>query len=175
MHEDNKDSTEVKSFFEEMVDKDPSLQFIDYDQAAKNYRAGGIVLSIFMYGFVLVISLIGCLNIINTISTNIVLRTRELSVMRAVGMTESGIKKLICMESILHGAFAITIGSIIAILLSRLIYQSVIGVREFEWTMPYKQMLIASIGTIVIVLISGYLPLKRINSSVIIEGIRGEE
>ncbi|MFD2877246.1 FtsX-like permease family protein [Paenibacillus rhizoplanae] len=44
--------------------------------------------SIILYGFIGVIVLIAFLNIVNTVSTNLILRTKEFAVLKAIGMTQ---------------------------------------------------------------------------------------
>ena len=58
------------------------------------------VMKIFVYGFIVVISLVSVTNIINTISTNINLRKREFAIIKSIGVTPQGFKKMIYMESI---------------------------------------------------------------------------
>ncbi len=172
MMQDGADHSQIKAYLDKY---DGEYNVYDFDEAAKSQKQVWVVLSIFLYGFVSVISLIGCLNIINTISTNIILRTRELSVMRAIGMAERNVRKMIAMESILHGAAAALIGSVAGTVLSWLLYNTMISVREFPWELPWQQILIAIGVSALVAVISALVPLKRINSGVIMEGIRGEE
>jgi len=44
------------------------------------------VISIFLYGFIALITLIGATNIFNTISTNVALRRREFAMLKSVGL-----------------------------------------------------------------------------------------
>jgi ABC-type transport system, involved in lipoprotein release, permease component len=171
----NADTSEMKAFLDDFVAKNPDYQYLDYAQLAKDFKAQWLVICIFVYGFTAVISLIGCLNIINSISTNILLRTRELSVMRAIGMTSNGIKMLVSLESIIYGVVAAFLGAIVGSFISKLLYNSVRSVRDFNWVLPVKFILIGLAATILISIIAGFIPLKRINNGVIIEGIRGEE
>jgi putative ABC transport system permease protein len=175
MMQPNTDHTAMKAYMDSFIEANPDYNLTDLDESAKNYRQVWTVMSIFLYGFVAVISLIGCLNIINTISTNIIIRTRELSVMRAVGMSDGNVRRMIALESVLHGAAAALIGSVAGTLLSRLLYNSMSEVRGFPWQMPWLQILIAVGAAALVAVISGFVPLKRISRSVIIEGIRGEE
>lgn len=126
-------------------------------------------------GFVTVIALISCINIINTISTNILLRKREISMIKAVGMTQSSIKRMIALEGVLYGIYAAIIGGIIGTGLSYILYKLVIGLSDFAWTIPWNHILVASIGGIIIALLSGIYPLKRINEGIIVENMRVEE
>jgi len=165
----------LKKHLENFVQKNPDIVFNDYDEAMKEYYQSNIIISIFVYGFFIIIALIGCVNIINTISTNIILRTRELSILKAVGMTQKGIKKLICLESIFYGITACILGSVLGCILSFSLYKLFYGAIAVEWNMPWKYMFMAVAGTLIVTLLSGYLPLKRINNSIIIQNIREEQ
>ncbi len=45
------------------------------------------LIAIFLYGFIIVISLIGITNIFNTITTNMELRKQEFAMLKSIGMT----------------------------------------------------------------------------------------
>lgn len=166
----------VADYLKGIAGKDPKYQYMDVSVMLQEQTNMAIALSIFLYGFVGVVTLIGCLNIINTISTNLLLRTRELAVMKAVGMTENGIKRLVCLEGIFYGIIAAIYGGIMGTLLSRYgMYSLLFDVRAFEWTIPWNHILTAIIGAAVIALFAGFVPLRRINRGVIVEKIRMEE
>lgn len=169
------DFTSTRSFLDKYTSLNPDVVYLDYQKSSRNFETTMLVLSIFVYGFIAVIALIGCVNIVNTISTNIILRKKELTMLKALGATQKSIRKLVCLESILHGTAAVIIGSILGCLLSRVLYNIVINVREFQWNLPLNQLIIAVVGTLFVTVISGLIPLKRINEAVIIEGIRAEE
>lgn len=171
----NADREPVLDYLKALNDKDPSYQYTDSTESARQSRDMAVTLSIFLYGFVAVIALIGCINIINTISTNLILRKRELSMMRAAGMTGGGVKKMVCLEGIYYGIIAAVYGSIIGTFLSYLLYRLIIGVREFEWSIPSSQIITGALGAIAVTIISSLIPLRKINKGNIIDNIRAEE
>jgi putative ABC transport system permease protein len=173
MMEDGADRAKIKAYLDSEID--PVYNISDSDEAAKSMRQAWTIIGIFLYGFVAVISLIGCLNIINTMSTNIIIRTRELSVMRAIGMFEGGLRKMIAWESVLYSAAAAVVGSAIGAAISYLLYHGITQARDFPWVFPWLQILVAVGAAALVAAISGFVPLKRINKGVIMEGIRGEE
>lgn len=59
------------------------------------------VLQVFTYGFVTLITLIAITNIVNTISTGITQRRKEFAMLKSVGMTPKGFKRMIRLESML--------------------------------------------------------------------------
>lgn len=74
-------------------------------------RAESLQLVILMYGFIAVISFIGAVNIINTITTNLVLRRKEIASLNAIGMTYKNIRFMILTEGVLYGLYGVFTGS----------------------------------------------------------------
>ncbi|MBV1819175.1 ABC transporter permease [Anaerosalibacter bizertensis] len=165
----------VREYLAELEEKDSNFHYVDYSEQAEEERKVNIIMNIFLYGFVAVIALISCVNIINTISTNLILRTRELAMIKAVGMAQKSVKKMVALESIYYGLIATIYGGIIGTGLSYVLYKIVMEIREFEWMIPWNSILISSIGAIAVALISAYIPLKRINNGNIIDKIKMEE
>lgn len=165
----------VKEYLAKLKEKDSNFNYVDYSEQAEEERKINIIMNIFLYGFVAVIALISCVNIINTISTNLILRTRELAMIKAVGMAQKSVKKMVALESIYYGLIATIYGGIIGTGLSYVLYKIVMEIREFEWMIPWNSILISSIGAIAVALISAYIPLKRINNGNIIDKIKMEE
>lgn len=165
----------VREYLAELEEKDSNFHYVDYSEQAEEERKINIIMNIFLYGFVAVIALISCVNIINTISTNLILRTRELAMIKAVGMAQKSVKKMVALESIYYGLIATIYGGIIGTGLSYVLYKIVMEIREFEWMIPWNSILISSIGAIAVALISAYIPLKRINNGNIIDKIKMEE
>lgn len=165
----------VKEYLAKLEEKDSNFHYVDYSEQAEEERKINIIMNIFLYGFVAVIALISCVNIINTISTNLILRTRELAMIKAVGMAQKSVKKMVALESIYYGLIATIYGGIIGTGLSYVLYKIVMEIREFDWMIPWNSILISSIGAIAVALISAYIPLKRINNGNIIDKIKMEE
>ena len=77
-----------------------------------------IILKTVMYGFTTLITLIVIANLVNTISTGVIMRRKEFAMLRSVGMTEKGFKKMIILETVLYGVRALVIGIPLSLLLS---------------------------------------------------------
>lgn len=172
---ENSNKDNLSEYLKVLNKKDPGYQYFDFQEESKRNRDKAIAINIFLYGFVSVITLIGCLNIINTISTNLILRKRELAMIRAVGMDRSKMSKMICIEGIYYGVIASIYGGIIGTVLSYELFKIMQNLRDFQWAFPIKEILTAVIGAIIISLISTYIPLRKINKENVIENIRGKE
>lgn len=131
----------VTNYLKQLNEEDHRYQYIRLEQARRD-RNSALAASFFLYyGFVVVIALIGSLNIVNSINTRLMLRTRELSIMQAVGMTGGGLRKLVCLEGIFYGVIAAVYGGLLGTGLSYLLLRFLILSREFEWAVPWNHIL----------------------------------
>lgn len=130
------------------------------------------LIAIFLYGFIIVISLIGITNIFNTITTNMELRKQEFAMLKSIGMTSKEFKRMIRLESLFMGIKSLLFGILIGIILSYLIYLS------SDSDIPYKLPIVAIIISILVVFILISLIMKyslnKINKQNTIETIRNE-
>lgn len=84
-----------------------SMYVMDIVESFKTMNTRGCVLEVFVYGFIALITLITIANIINTISTGIALRRKEFAMLKSVGTTPSGFRKMISLESVFYGLKAL--------------------------------------------------------------------
>lgn len=75
------------------IDSTNKNMIFNSEQSKKQNETMSLILSIFSYGFIIVISIIGITNIFNTITTNMALRSKEFAVLKSVGMTNKEFKK----------------------------------------------------------------------------------
>ncbi len=75
----------------------------NYNEEVKSNNAFILVVSIFLYGFISVITAIGITNIFNTITTNMNLRSKEFANLKSIGMTTKEFNRMIKLESIFYG------------------------------------------------------------------------
>ncbi|MBQ9589805.1 MAG: ABC transporter permease [Butyrivibrio sp.] len=83
-----------------------------------------LMLNTVMYGFSTLLTLIAVANIVNTISTGVLLRRKEFAMYKSVGLDNSGFKKMIWLEVFLYGFNALLWGIPTSLLLSFLMYRS---------------------------------------------------
>lgn len=123
-----------------------------FDMKAQREEVNNIMLlgAIFMYGFIIVVALIGVTNIFNTITTNTQLRAKEFAMLKSVGMTDDEFNRMIRFESILYSFRALLIGLPIGILISFGIHYLLL---ESNIDLPYQLPLIPIIISIAVVAI----------------------
>ena len=133
-----------------------------------------ILVGIFLYGFIIVISLIGVTNIFNTITTNMNLRRQEFAMLKSIGMTSKEFKRMIRLESIFMGAKALLFGIPIGLGLSYLEYKPLVGEQGLPFEIPILAIIISIIVVYLLITILMKYSMNKINKQNIIETIRNE-
>lgn len=163
----------LKVYLEDITKKNNGY-FSDMKEMAREEKQFEVMMQIFLYGFVAVITLISAINIINTITTNVLLRKKELSMLQAVGMTTKDMHKSIYLESLFCTFTAWIYGTIIGSGISYFMYRTTYKSVEFKWDIPIGAIIISLIGAIIISLIAGIIPINKLKKENIIENIRRE-
>ena len=147
------------------------------DAYVKMMNAIVLLIEIFVYGFIAVITLIGVTNIFNTVSTNMKLRQKEFAMLRSVGMTGKEFDRMIILESIFCSFKALLIGIPFGLLTGWLIY-FLIEKMSYTGHSIYIFPLTAVILSItVVVMIVGsimFYSVSKLKKQNIIETIRNE-
>ena len=133
-----------------------------------------IMMGIFFYGFIGVITLIGLTNMFNTITTNMMLRSREFAILKSIGMTKKEFKNMIRLESIFYGTKSLIWGTIFGVGLSYLMYSVSVsnGTILLEgFVLPYKAIGISIVFVFLIIQLIMNYSLSKINKQNIIETI----
>ena len=151
-----------------------NLNTFNMEKSVKAENAVVLVISIFLYGFIGVITLIGITNIFNTITTNMNLRKKEFAMLKSIGMTKKEFNRMIRLESIFYGVKSLIIGIPIGLLLSYGMYNVFRNSMEIEYVLPYKAIAVAVIFVAVVIGIIMKYSMSKINKQNIIETIRND-
>ena len=146
----------------------------DLDAIARESKSLILIVSIFVYGFIAVISVIGITNVFNTITTNMTLRSREFAILKSVGMTEKEFRKMIRYESLLYGVKALELGLPAGVLLSYLFHYIFEGILIVDYKLPWREMGIAVVFVFLIISLTMHYAVKKSQKQNIIETIRSE-
>jgi len=94
----------------------PDIRVRNIEEEIKQERAMEIVIKIFLYGFLGVITLIGITNIFNTITSNMELRQKEFAALKSIGMTKKEFNRMVNLETIFYGTKSLCYGIILGLL-----------------------------------------------------------
>ncbi|MCI9246162.1 MAG: FtsX-like permease family protein [Clostridia bacterium] len=126
----------------------------NYTKQKEDAQRLSIIMSIFLYGLLLVISLIGITNIYNTITASMSLRKREFETLRAIGMSNKQFNKMFSFESLLYSTKSLIIGTILGIVLSYGIYIIISANQAIQYYFPIVQMIVMMVLTVMVIYIS---------------------
>lgn len=153
---------------------DVSSSLYDYAEAAESEHALSLLINIFAYGFIILISLICIANVFNTISTNISLRRQEFAMLKSVGMTRKGFNHMMNFECIMYGAKSLVFGIPTAILLNYLMYRAMGEGWNATFLFPVEGIIFASFSVFLVVFATMLYAMNKIKKDNPIDALRNE-
>lgn len=133
-----------------------------------------MLLTVFVYGFIILITAICIANIFNTISTSIALRKREFAMLKSVGMTPKGFNKMINYESIFYGIKALLYGLPASVLMILFIYYTLTKQFNFGFMLPWTEIAVAMIAVFLIVSAAMLYSISKVKKENIIDALKQE-
>ena len=133
-----------------------------------------LLIGIFLYGFITVITLISVTNIFNTITTSMELRKPEFAMLKSVGMTSKEFNRMIRLESIFVCIKSLIFGIPIGLAISYVIYLLLSQNENLKFEVPFNGIIISSIFVLLLISILMKYSISKINKQNTIETIRNE-
>lgn len=156
-------------------DSESYISIFDYEENVRQFNAVMLIVGIFVYGFIGVISLIGLTNIFNTISTNMQLRSKEFASLKSIGMTKKEFNRMIRLESLMYGIKSLLIGIPLGIAGVFAIFSAFsVGSVPMSFVFPWKAILISIAVVFVAVWLIMKYSISKVNKQNIIETIRND-
>lgn len=131
-----------------------------------------VIASVFLYSFVVLLAMIGIINVISTMVTNVQMREREFAVLQSIGMTSESLRKMLNIESILCAGKALLYGVPIGLVIILIINYSIRMIFPIAYCIPWKS--IGIVIALVFLLIWGTIRITagKLKNQNIIETIR---
>lgn len=156
-------------------DSESYISIFDYEETVRPFNAVMLIVGIFVYGFIGVISLIGMTNIFNTISTNMQLRSKEFASLKSIGMTKKEFNRMIRLESLMYGIKSLIIGIPLGVLGVFAIFSAFSnGNVPMSFVFPWKAILISIAAVFIVVWLIMKYSISKVNKQNIIETIRND-
>lgn len=175
LYANTSDHTSLTNRIESMEGADDSIYIYDYEEIVRQFNAVMLIVGIFVYGFIGVISLIGLTNIFNTISTNMQLRSKEFASLKSIGMTKKEFNRMIRLESLMYGIKSLIIGIPLGVLGVFAIFSAFSkGSVPISFVFPWKAILISIAAVFIVVWLIMKYSISKVNKQNIIETIRND-
>ena len=153
-------------------EKIPELSVVNIEENVQAEKSIYLLMSIFLYGFITVITLIGVTNIFNTITSNLELRQKEFATLKSVGMTRKEFNRMINLETIFYSIKALIYGVALGLVGSYLIYLATASNMDYGYHFPLAAIIISISAVFILVFIIMRYSMSKINKQNIIETIR---
>ena len=140
------------------------------DEIGTEYKIESIV----VYTFVILIVLFSCINIFNTVYSSIILRKREFSILKSIGMSNKQINKMLFFEVIFYGFNGIIFGLLASLAILYIVYTVLIETEIYSFYIPIKNMILCVIVSYIIILASVIYAKSKINKNNIIDDVWNE-
>ncbi|MCI8308840.1 MAG: ABC transporter permease [Clostridia bacterium] len=146
----------------------------NYEKIVQEQKAMILVMKIFVYGFICVITLIGVTNIFNTVTSNIEFRQKEFASLKSIGMTKKEFNRMVNLETIFYGTKALIYGIIMGIIGTFFIYKAFSIKFDSGLNLPWEAIGICAISVYLLVFIVMRYSIGKVNKHNIIDTIRND-
>lgn len=133
-----------------------------------------LLISVFTYAFIILITVICAANILNTVSTSIALRKREFAMLKSVGITPKGFSLLLNYESIFYGIKSLIYGLPLSIAAMYLIHTTLARKFEFAFILPVRSILVVIIAVFLLVGTAMLYSARKVKKDNIIDALKQE-
>lgn len=164
------DRNEFDNVVESMCRDIPGTTYISYEETDRQLEESFEQIQLLAWGLILFVGLIGLLNIINTVYTNIHTRVTEIGMQRAIGMSARSLYKTFLWEGAYYGMIAAVIGSIVGYVCTIFIEAADIGTIQLV-AIPIVPIVEAAVLSVGVCLLATALPLRSISKMNIVESI----
>ena len=123
------------------------------------YYAARIVL----YGFLAIIGGISLLNIINSISMSVSARMKQYGILRAIGMDDAQLKRMVSAEAGTYAVSGLVVGVALGLVLNRKLY--ILLITHYfgaAWQMPWGCLAVIVVVVLAAVVLAVHTPVRRI-------------
>ena len=158
------------TFVEDFCKQTPGTTFLSYEETDQQLQESFAQIQMLAWGLILFVGLIGILNIINTVYTNIHTRVTEIGMQRAIGMSASSLYKTFLWEGAYYGITASVIGSILGYICTIFIEAATSDTIQLV-AIPVVSILEATLLAVGACLLATAIPLRKISNMSIVDSI----
>ena len=153
---------------------DDGIKLSDYRETKQEANSTYYAFCLVVYAFLAMIALITVFNIINSISMSVTSRSRQYGYMRAIGMDNGQIKRMIRSESLTYAITGCIAGCVIGLPIHYLFYTKMISNYWGDaWTLPVGKLAIIVFIVLAAAWIAVYKPSKGVVGSTVVDTITG--
>ena len=136
----------------------PNAKAQDRETFIDNQIAGLSAILNILYVLLALSIVVSLFGIVNTLVLTVFERTREIGMLRAIGMTRRQVRRMIRHESVITSLIGAAIGIVLGILLAALL---IARVDFIEFSFPTTQVIVFAVAAILVGVLAAIFPARR--------------
>ncbi len=170
---DGVDPATVQADLEELVADLPIVTVYDKEGFADSLKEQVNLLLYLIYGLLALAIVIAVIGIINTLSLSVIERTREVGLLRAVGLSRSRLRRMVTLESVTISVMGALLGMAVGLVVGVLLRQS-LSDDLTELALPLQNLVIFLAISVVFGVLAAVIPAVRASRMKVLEAIATE-
>ena len=160
-----------KHALEASLAKFPNAKVADGAEFKKNQVSGLKSILNILYVLLALSVVVSLFGIVNTLVLTVFERTRELGMLRAIGMTRRQVRRMIRHESVITSLIGGAIGIVLGLLLAALL---IARVQEINFFTPWGQLVLFVVAVIFVGIVAAIFPARRAARLNVLEALQYE-
>ncbi len=173
MLEPGADAAAVGKALDEAAASTPIVAVYDKQEFAESIRDQVNQLLYMIYGLLALAIVIAVIGIVNTLGLSVIERTREIGLLRAIGMSRPRLRRMITLESVAIAVLGAVLGMALGLVIGVLLRQSL----KDDLTslgLPLGQLLVFLVIAVVVGVLAAVLPAIRASRLNVLDAIATE-
>jgi len=158
--ENGASSAKVQEALEDVVEPIPLVEVNDKEGFAETIRGQVNQLLYMIYGLLALAIIIAIIGIVNTLGLSVLERTREIGLLRSIGMTRRQLRRTITLESVAIAVLGAVLGMVLGLIYGTLL-QQVLKEDLTVLFIPFSQLLAFGMIAIVVGVLAAVIPAIR--------------
>jgi putative ABC transport system permease protein len=130
---------------------------------------------ILFYGALAALVIPGLIAMVNTLAINVIERTREIGVLRAVGATRKQVSRMVLAESLLLSTFGILLGIITGLLMGAVLVAAISDMGfKMAYYFPWNGIVVTTVIGLVFGVLAAIIPARQASRMEIIQALHYE-
>jgi putative ABC transport system permease protein len=158
---DGVDAAVGREAVEAVVEGYPQAQVLDQGELRQQAESGVNALLGLIFGLLGLAVIIALFGITNTLSLSVIERTRELGLLRAVGMSRSQVRRMVRWESVIIALFGTLLGAVVGIGFGWAVVRALAEDGLTSFAVPWVQIAMALVVAALAGVIAAIFPARR--------------
>lgn len=164
----------VNDDLEATMDTYPTMNLMDREEFTQNIIGAISAMVNVIYGLLAISVVIALIGIANTLSLSIFERTRELGLLRAMGMTRNQMRSLVRWEAVIVALIGSVLGLLLGVGLAWILVNALSNEGFDTFNVPFAPMAVIVVGAALLGVVAALLPARRASRLNVLDAIATE-